>query len=90
MKTISSKISDEEYQLISDIAKEQNISISLLIKQAIFNAKIQDKSIEKEKLYHYNKIGNNLNQIARKCNLKNAVDKLVLEELISIKEELKK
>jgi len=39
-------------------------------------------------LYEINRIGNNLNQIAKHCNIKKSVDKLVLKELVDIEKKL--
>lgn len=41
-------------------------------------------------LYHLSKIGNNLNQISKHLNSGNAVDRIVLNTLIEVKEEIKK
>ncbi len=41
-------------------------------------------------LYHLSKIGNNLNQISKHLNSGNAVDRVVLNTLIEVKEEIKK
>lgn len=94
MRTVSAKLSDEDFDKISQLAKEQNLTISSLIKQAVFAAKIVDtkavKKISQDRNYFLNRIGNNLNQIAKKCNEKNQVTLSTLHTLKSIEEELKK
>jgi len=89
MRTISAKVSDEIYELISDIAKHKNITISEAIKQSILNARIEDKQDKKIIAYELNRIGNKLNQIAKHCNIKKAVDIAVLQELKIIEDLLR-
>lgn len=81
MRTISAKVSDEVYALIDEISKSKNITKSEAIKQAILNAKIENNEDKKIIAYELNRIGKNLNQIAKKCNIKKSVDMAVLQEL---------
>ncbi len=89
MKTISSKVSDEFYILANKVAKENNLTVSSMIKQAFETSKINDKSIELEILKEINLIRNELSDISQHCNIKNVVDKQVLLSLSSIEEHLK-
>ena len=41
-------------------------------------------------LYHLSKIGTNLNQISKHLNSNNAVDRVVINSIIEIQEEIKK
>lgn len=94
MRTVSAKLSDADFEKISMLAREQNLTISSLIKQAVFAAKIVDtkavKKISQERNYFLNRIGNNLNQIAKKCNEKNQITLSTLHAIKEIEEELKK
>jgi len=88
MRTISAKINDDFFKFVSELAKEKNITISELIKHSILNAKIESKKDKKILAYELNRIGNNLNQIAKKCNTKKAIDMATLLELQIIEEQL--
>ncbi len=84
MKTVSAKVSDEEYQTIKRTAINNNMTISSLIKQSLFDAEIRDNKSDKNLALQLNKIGNNLNQITRYCHTKSKIDgtaKSALEEI---------
>jgi predicted transcriptional regulator len=89
MRTISAKVDDELYEKVKKVADENNITISTLLKQAFQNSTIKDVSVEREILFQIHKIGINLNQIAKRCNAKKTVDRLTLEALSRIENELK-
>ncbi len=89
MKTISSKVSDEFYLLAHKVAKENNLTVSSMIKQAFETSRINDKSIELKILKEINLIGNELSDISQSCNIKNVVDMQVLLSLSSLEEQLK-
>jgi len=65
MKTVSAKVTDEEYLKIKSIAKQYNISTSELIKQAVFNAEVTDNKAVKSLAQQVQKIGHNFNQIVK-------------------------
>jgi len=88
MRTISAKVSDEVYQIVDELATTKNITKSEVIKQAILNSKIEDSSLKFKKLFELNAIGNNLNQIAKICNIKKATDLATLEQLKIIEKKL--
>jgi hypothetical protein len=99
LRTIATKVNDEFYNEIKKMADDNNITISKLLKKAlkkITNDDIKniDETIKtktetnKRIVYELNRLGQNLNQIAKHCNSKKIVDKLVLEELIKIEKEL--
>ena len=90
MPTVSAKVSDDEKLNFTKIAKENNLSVSAMIKQAFNNATIKDTTDEKKIHYELKRIGNNLNQVAYHCNSNNVIDKQVLLSLSRIEEELKK
>jgi len=90
MPTVSAKVSIEEKNKFDKIAKENNLTISTMIKQSFHNATIKDTTDEKKIHYELKRIGNNLNQVAYHCNSNNVIDKQVLLSLSRIEEELKK
>ena len=89
MRTISAKVSDDFFEYVSELAEQKNLTISELIKQSILHSKIEDKKAQQRIAYEINRIGNNLNQIARLCNMRRAVDIATLQELTIIEEQLK-
>jgi hypothetical protein len=98
LRTIATKVDNVFYNEIKKIADDNNITISKLLKEAlkkITNNDIKNIKTIKTKIetnqrlvYELNRIGQNLNQIARYANSKKIVDKLVLEELIKIEKYL--
>ena len=83
------------------MADDNNITISKLLKKAlkkITNDDIKNidetmktkTEINKRLVYELNRIGQNLNQIAKYTNSKKILDKLVLGELIQIEKQLQK
>ena len=98
LRTIATKVDNVFYNEIKKIADDNNITISKLLKEAlkkITNNDIKNIKTIKTKIetnqrlvYELNRIGLNLNQIAKHCNSKKIVDKLILEELIQIEKQL--
>lgn len=88
MPTVSSYVSDEEYDRYKKIASDHNLSVSSIIKMAFNSAEIRDPKIEKSVNAQIRKIGINLNQIAHRCNIKKAVDKQTADSLILIETQL--
>ncbi len=89
MPTLGAYVSDEVYTKVKQIAEEKNLTISKVVKSAIEGVQIKDESIEIEKLNELARIGNNLNQIAKICNTQKAVDRQILQQLISIEIDIK-
>ena len=94
MRTISAKVSDEVFDFANKLAQSKNISISELIKQSLTSSKIEmgdveKKAIHRERMYHLNRIGNNLNQIARKLNTNNVIDREILSAMVEIQKEIR-
>ena len=83
-KTI--RFSEDEYSKISDKLEKADIDFSTFCRSAILKKKIK-LPIERELLYQLNKIGNNLNQIAKRINQKEKFS--VLTELVQIEKALK-
>ena len=90
MKTISAKIDDELHEAILKKIDEidPKITMSKFIKNSLTKSlKFKsDKPLELKDdkikiVYELNRIGNNLNQISKHCNIKKAVDVATLQEL---------
>jgi hypothetical protein len=90
MPTISFRCDDETAEKIAKLSDEKGISKSEAIKQMIASGKVQanNKKDILAMMGELSRIGNNLNQIARVCNYKNAVDKVVIDQLARIEKQL--
>ncbi len=96
-KTI--RFSPEEVERLTLIAQAKGITLSDLIRRSVLGLEIPERisperlarknEIFRKYLAEINKIGSNLNQIARYCNQYREVDILVLERLVEIERELK-
>lgn len=84
-KTI--RFSDEEYSKIEKMMNEHNLTFAEFARGAILKKKIKT-NLTKEMIFEVNKIGNNLNQIAKSVNSKDR--KNVLLKLIEIQNDIKK
>ena len=80
------RFSEDEFAIIQEKLDLGNITFSNFARSAILKKKIK-LPIEKELIYEINKIGNNLNQIARAVNKKDRLS--VLSELVEIEKALK-
>jgi len=84
-KTI--RFSESEWKKIAEQISKSETTFTEFARSAILRKKIK-LPIEKELIYELNKIGNNLNQIAKAVNAKN--DKIqILTELVEIERALK-
>ena len=86
-KTVSAKVSEEEYLRFKNIASDHNLSVSALIKMAFNSAEIKDPALEKSINAQIRKIGINLNQISHHCNIKKKIDQQTADSLILIEEQ---
>lgn len=85
-KTI--RFSPTEYEKIETQLNDLNIDFATFARKALLKQKIK-LPIEQELIYEINKIGNNLNQIARAVNKHD--DRIsILTELVEIEKQLKK
>jgi len=87
------KISMDEslHQSSKEKAKELGISLSELVRQFLKNGKVIQKNNNKDLVYHLNKIGNNINQIARKINSEKsyrAIDSTIYTMLVKVKKDI--
>lgn len=83
-KTI--RFSETEFQQIQQKLDMAEISFSDFARSTLLKKKI-NLPIERELIYHLNKIGNNLNQIAKRVN--SSERKSVLSELVEIERAIK-
>lgn len=84
-KTI--RFTPEEYQKIQIQLKSLNIDFTKFAKNAIINHKITIP-IQMDLIYELNRLGNNLNQIAKSINSGEKIP--VLTQLIEIEKQLQK
>jgi antitoxin component of RelBE/YafQ-DinJ toxin-antitoxin module len=89
MKTISAKVDDELYETAKRVAEANGLTVSKMLKQAFTTATIKDTSSEYKILHELNRIGNNLNQIARYANTNKTLDRQILASLSRLEDELK-
>ncbi len=85
-KTI--RFSDDEYEKIEKMMNEHNLTFAEFARGAILRKKIKT-NLSKDMIFQVNKIGNNLNQIAKKVN-QDSDRKNLLLKLIEIQNQLKK
>ena len=82
------RFSDDEFTKIQATLNEHNLTFSEFARSAILKKKIKT-NLTKDLLYEVNKVGNNLNQIAKKVN-QDTDRKNLLIQLIEIQNQLKK
>jgi len=89
-KTISLRLTEKEYEKLKTKADELGYSVSELIRKKVLGNRERLAPRQDIKLFAYelNRIGNNLNQIAKYVNFKKAIDRVVAKEIIKIKEAL--
>ena len=96
--TIATKLTEKEAERVKQIAQAKGLTASELLRRSVLNLPIPER-ISPERLkkknevirrlvYEINKLGINLNQVARHCNRYREVDALVLEEIIAIERKL--
>ena len=85
-KTI--RFSDDEYEKIEKMMNEHNLTFAEFARGALLRKKIKT-NLSKDMIFQVNKVGNNLNQIAKKLNSDDD-KKNLLVKLIEIQNQLKK
>jgi len=86
-KTI--RFSADEFSQIEQKLNEHNISFSEFARSAILNKKVKTK-LTIDYIYHLQKIGNNLNQVAKNLNSKTDIpNSEILKVLIEIQDDIK-
>lgn len=81
------RFDEDEYKLIEAKLKVLELNFSSFARNTLLNKKVK-LPIETRLLYEVNKIGNNLNQIAKKVNSDEKIS--VLKTMIEIEKQLKK
>jgi len=89
MATIGASVDDETYQKAKQIAEENHTSVSQIVKASFGGIEVKDKSLALQILNELSAIGNNLNQISKRCNIKKSVDIQTLKSLTNIEQQLK-
>ena len=90
-KRVTIRLTDVEHKNFTKQANELGINLSEFIRLKLNNInKIKTSKCDKNLVYEINRIGLNLNQIAKYTNSKKVLDKLVMEELIQIEKQLNK
>lgn len=98
LKQIKVNFTIAHHEKLTYLAKEQNITKAQWIREQLQttfdnprepSVKKIHKTTDPQLLYHLNKIGNNLNQIAKHANEGNPLTFLVLAQLSSIEKSLK-
>ncbi len=94
-KQVKLNLTAEQYSRVKLVAKNKNLFLSTYIKQLAKLENCLDVRKPKAKnainpilIYNLNKIGNNLNQIAKHININKNIDQSVLIQLIAINEQL--
>ena len=90
-KKASIRFTDEEYKNIEAKTKKDNITVSEYIRRTAirgyYTNKVKQSGIL-QILSSLNKIGINLNQIAKYVNTNKSIDKIVLSYLVAIEKNL--
>ena len=97
-KQVKVNLDEEVHQKLKEFCDARNITMAEYFRNQI-NTKIDDardpsqkrvhKVTDPKLLYHLNKIGNNLNQIAKHLNEGNSLELQTLAELTNIEQSLK-
>jgi predicted transcriptional regulator len=83
----SIRISEDENSKLSEMLKEHNLKFSDFARSRILGYKIKSK-IDQSLIFEINKIGNNLNQLAKLANQNKSIEVEVLQSLVSIEKKL--
>ena len=87
-KSISLKISEKENDILVQKANKSNMNKSEYLRKAGIHSAVEirsvDKEFQKKLLFLLSNATNNINQIAKRCNIKKDVDVATLNELKKI------
>jgi len=97
-KQVKINLSEEDHAAVSRLAADHNMTIAEFFRQSV-GASIDaapapkgspkhNTSTDPALLYEFNRIGNNLNQITRHINTDKTIDRMVLPEIIAIRQAL--
>jgi len=92
-KWIKVRVTETEKLIIDEKAQTAGVSVAKLIRESLCRVRtwtIKDKETERERIREIARIGQNLNQIARWCNLhKSEIDTVqILSALVSIERKI--
>jgi len=89
-KRVTVRFTDDEYNRLKEKATQFDMTLSDFIRTKLLTKreKVRPSKCDKSLLYEINRIGNNLNQIAKHCNITKSIDKLVLQSLVEIEKKL--
>ena len=89
-KRVTIRFTPDEYNSLKEKATQFDMTLSDYVRTTLLSKreKVRPSKCDKSLVYEINRIGNNLNQIARHCNTTGTVDKLVLKELVEIEKKL--
>ena len=68
MKNITVRLNESDYELLREKVKKSGLSQAEFLRRAIFNSKIISANGIVKFIPELNKIGANINQIAKRCN----------------------
>jgi uncharacterized protein YcgI (DUF1989 family) len=89
-KRVTIRLTDDEHQQIKVESFNNNLTLSDYARQKILTGRVKKgkSKCTQELLFEINKIGNNLNQVARNCNAFKSVDIATLQTLTEIEKKL--
>lgn len=88
-KKVTVRFTQDEYLKLKEKAEVEGVTIADIVRKAVLRLRPRKIPEECRKLRgELGRIGNNINQIARRANKNREVDLLVLEELLKIREAL--
>jgi hypothetical protein len=88
MGRITVRLDDDFINKLKAEAQKNELTLSDMVRVKLTEKNKINKRNNQRLVYELNRIGLNLNQIAKHCNSKKIVDKLILEELIQIEKQL--
>lgn len=92
-KQIKTNIPEEDYKKIQEKAKAAGMKLSGYLKSVLMENNLMTKpkkfkQADPNLLYELNRLGNNLNQIAKKVNINKEIDFSIFEKLENIEKEI--
>ncbi len=88
-KRVEVQFTEEEYDKLIKNADDYNFkTISEYVRKVVLLERVESKQKNKKLYYEINKIGVNLNQVARLANQNKAVDNLTYSQIIKANELL--
>lgn len=88
---VTFRVDDDEWAIIHGLSGKANLSMEEFIRRRVLSDKkivVQDERAIHTLIAEVNRIGNNVNQIARMANSTGAVSREMLREVVSWQQEL--